>query len=274
MKYRIGTFYDHVKEISQQEKLPLIEALKLTKELGVDSLEISQNNVIGREDELGNELACAGLAISSIPAYFNFGRDADVDTQSEPTLEAARFLGAKKLLVIPGFLNEQDSPEEKERQTRGMIDGVSRLADKAARYGVSLVMEDYDSTLAPFSTYQGMNRFLAGCPQLSACFDTGNFRFMAQDELEAYEALRGRIAHVHLKDRAYGKPDGEGALLAADGQGLLPSPVGAGKIRIGEILSRLDRDGYEGDLVIEHYGAPQMLRYLQSSVEWIRAQLG
>lgn len=273
MSCRIGTFYDHIKSIAQQEKISLMDALKHARELGVEALEISQNSVIGREDELGNELASAGLSITSIPSYFDFGRNPDVDFQSEPTLEAARFLGAKKLLVIPGFFEEQDSPEEQEHQVQNMIDCINRLADKAAGYGVSLVMEDFDSTKAPFATYQGVRRFLNACPGLSCCFDTGNFRFSAQDELEAFDALRDRITHVHLKDRAYCPAGEPGALLAADGQGLAPSPVGEGEIQIGELLSRLKEMGYSGDLVIEHYGAPQMMKFLRRSVEWVQTQI-
>ena len=164
-------------------------------------MEVSQNNLLGREDEVGRELSFVGLEISSIPAYFDFGRDDNVDRQSQPVLEAARYLGAEKILVIPGFFQEGDSPEEKSRQMESMARCLNRLGEKAAGYGVSLVMEDYDSLLAPFSTAEGLEYFLSRCPALSCCFDTGNFRFAGEDELAAYEKLKNRISHVHLKDR-------------------------------------------------------------------------
>lgn len=269
----IATFYDHAKDISRQEKISMTEALQEIKALGIEGLEVSQNNLIGREDELGNELAYAGLRVSSIPAYFDFGRDRDVERQSEPTLEAARFVGAKQVLVIPGFFAPEDSAAERERQVKSMIDCVNRLAEKAAGYGISLIMEDYDSALAPFSTIGGVKRFLEGCPGLSCCFDTGNFRFSAEDELEAYEALKGRITYVHLKDRAYEPLGGESGTTALDGQVLYPSPVGSGEIRLEELLARLKRDGYEGSFSIEHYGAQPMLDYLKRSVSWLRERL-
>lgn len=266
---QIATFYDHIKDISHQEKISMTEALREARSLGVELLEVSQNNLLGREDELGHELSYAGLGISSIPSYFDFGRDTDVDRQSEPTLEAARFLGADKLLVIPGFFAPEDGPQERERQTKSMIDCINRLADKAAGYGVSLVMEDFDSDRAPYCSAQEVRRFLDSCPGLSCCFDTGNFRYAAGDELEAYENLKDRIAHVHLKDRAYVQSDSEFCITAADGQKLYACPVGSGGLNLAEVMSRLKRDGYTGAYTIEHYGANAALDYLKQSVEWV-----
>lgn len=269
----IATFYDHILDISRQERVSLTEALREARSLGVEQLEISQDKLIGREDEVGRELAYAGLGISAIPAYFHFGRDTDVEKQSLPTLEAAQFLGAKKLLVIPGFFDPEDGPEAREAQIENMINCINRLADLAAGYGASLVMEDYDNALAPFSTAAGVRRFLDGCPGLSCCFDTGNFRFSGEDAEQAYDLLRDRIGHVHLKDRAYSSKEGVTPLMAADGQALYPAPVGGGDLPIAELLSRLRRDGYDGPFTVEHYGAPAMLDCLKQSVQWVKEQL-
>lgn len=269
----IATFYDHMKEIAKQEGATVLEAMQEAKALGVGLLEISENNIIGREDELGSELAHAGLGISAIPAYFNFGRDTNVEKQCSPVLESARFLGAEKILVIPGFWNMEDRPEQKEKEFSQMIEGVNRLAELAPRYGVSLVMEEYDAEKAPFSTTAGVRRFLDNCPALSCAFDTGNFRFAAEDELAAYEQLKDRITHVHLKDRAYSQANGEMGKQAIDGKILYPSPVGAGELKIETILSRLEQAGYQGVYTIEHYDSNRMLEYLKSSVKWVKEKL-
>ena len=107
------------------------DALQRARELGVEAVEASANNVVGREDEIGQELAMADLEISTIPSYFDFGRDTDVKRQALPLLEAAQYLGAPKLLVIPGFFGEGDSPQERENQTQRMLDCVCQLADLA-----------------------------------------------------------------------------------------------------------------------------------------------
>lgn len=135
---QLATFYDHMKDMAHEEKISLTEALQRLKALGFTHMEVSVNNLLGREDEVGRELSFVGMGISSIPVWFDFGRDADVDRQSGPVLEAAQYLGAKRILAIPGFFQEGDSPEEKNRQMESMAQCLNRLAEKAAGYGVSV----------------------------------------------------------------------------------------------------------------------------------------
>lgn len=267
---QLATFYDHVKDIAREERVSVVEALQRVKSLGIDSVEVMQNSAVGREDELGHELACAGLSISGIPAYFDFGRDTDVEKQASPVLEAARYLGAGKMLVIPGFFHEEDSPEVRTRHMENMADCINRLAEMADKDGVALVMEEYDSPLAPFADTAGVQYFMDRCPALSCCFDTGNFRCVAEDELAAYEQFKGRLGHVHLKDRAYGTDWGTQPTTAADGQTLYPCPVGSGQLQIRELLTRMNRDGYDGACAIEHFGVSNMWAALQESVAWLQ----
>lgn len=270
---KICTFYDHVQDIVKQESISIHEAMREVRDLGVELLEVSQNNLLGREDEVEQELSRSGLGIFSIPAYFNFGVDTGVEQQSAPTLEAARRFGVKRILVIPGFFQKENTPEQQEIQIQNMIGCIDRLAELADKDGISLIMEDYDNVSAPFSTIEGVNRFVTQCRGLSCCFDTGNFRFSAQDELLAYETLKDAITHVHLKDRAY-SPAGPGhSVTALDGQELYPVPVGGGDLNLLEIMNRLKRDGYQGDFSVEHYGAGDMLGFLKKSVAWVREHL-
>ena len=75
---KLATFYDHIQDIARQENCSVVDALKRARELGIEAVEASANNILGREDEFGQELAMADLEISTIPAYFDFGKDQDV----------------------------------------------------------------------------------------------------------------------------------------------------------------------------------------------------
>lgn len=266
---RIATFYDHITDIAREENISMIEAMQAAKEIGVCALEISQNNLVGREDEVGRELAKAGLGVSCVPAYFDFGKNLDVPAQSETVLKAAQSIGAKKMLVIPGFVETDASPEEREQATVNMIACIDRLAELAEKVGVTLTMEDFDNERAVFARIAEVKRFIDTCPGLYCCFDTGNFRHRAEDELAAYEALKHKIGHVHLKDRAYTPDYGKHGPVSADGKTLYPCPVGFGELAIGELISRLEQDGYAGLYTVEHYGASPMLSCLRQSVKWV-----
>lgn len=268
----ISTFYDHILDISTQLSVSTAEALQEARSLGVSQLEVSFHNGDGHAQALSRELSAAGMGVSAIPSYFSFGRDPDVPAQAQPAFRLAKELGADRLLVIPGFV--QGGPKEAAVQTEAMTAAVARLGEMADKEGIRLTMEDYDNASAPFSTSAGMLRFLAACPQLTACFDTGNFRFMGEDTLSAYKALGGKIGHVHLKDRAYSPAWGDEGVQAADGVSLYPSPVGAGEMPIARVLDLLQADGYEGSYTIEHYGARDMLGCLKASAAWLRPRLG
>ena len=271
---KLSTFYDHVSDIAKQEGISMPEALETVKALGIDLLEVSTNNLGEDFRAVGEEIARAGLAVSTIPAYFNFGTDTDVEKQSLPVLEAAGALGVGQILVIPGFIApEVTDAAERKAQRDSMAVCINRLGELAAKYGVSMIMEDFDNQTAPFATAEEVRGFLDDCPALDCCFDTGNFRYMAGDELEAYALLRDRIRYVHLKDRAYAGAPGEWAPAAIDGQKLYASPVGYGEMKIKKILELLKADGYTGPLSIEHYGAPNMLEYLKKSAEWVKSQM-
>ncbi len=165
---KLATFYDHIQEMSRQEDCPVVEVLQNARKLGIEAVEASANNILGREDEFGQELAMADMEISSIPAYIDFGNDLDVKRQATPILEAAQFLGAPRLLVIPGFWEEGDSPQQKEEKVARMTQCVAQLGELALEYGLSLVMEEYDSELSPIADIAGVRRFWMSAPAWAA----------------------------------------------------------------------------------------------------------
>ena len=68
-----------------------------------------------------------------------------------------------------------------------------------------------------------------------------------EDCLEAIRLLRGRISHVHLKDRV-SKSD------------MSCPAIGAGCIPEAEVIRILRDSGYSGWLTVEHFGARDMLK--------------
>ena len=213
----------------------------------------------------------AGLEVLSYGSYYRCQPGEDFT----PVLESALALGAPRIRVWAGTKPwEEASPQEREAQTAQMVGCVEELAGLALDYGVSLVMEEYDNELSPIATMEGVRRFLDGCPALSCAFDTGNFRFANQAVGDAYQLLRDRIGHVHLKDRSYTQHNGEDAKTALDGVNLYPAPVGGGDLPLEDILTQLKRDGYDGIYTIEYYGANHALEYLKDSVAWVQARLG
>ncbi len=80
------------------------------------------------------------------------------------------------------------------------------------------------------------------CEHFQAVFDPANFVQCGQDTKEAYEALKGFIAYMHIKDARF-----------EDGNVV---PAGAGDGNVEHILKSLLDNGYQGYLSLEpHLGS-------------------
>jgi inosose dehydratase len=96
-------------------------------------------------------------------------------------------------------------------------------------------------------------RLLAGSP-VSICLDTGHLTIGGADPLELAEQAGSRVGLVHLKDvraAVAGRLNaGELDLMAAVQAGLF-APLGDGDVPIAEIVTTLERNGYQGRYVLE-----------------------
>lgn len=267
---KIATFYDHILELASQENISVMDAMKEAKELGITAVEVSSNNIIEREDELKKELRETGIVVSSVCAYFDFGNSKD-EKIIDDMLDMAVRVGAEEMLAIPGFFDEDDSEEAQKVKVNSITDMMNILSEKASEKGITLLLEDYDSDLSPYATIEGVKHFVDNVKGLKVSFDTGNFMYSGDDELDAYKIFRNDIAHVHFKDRALkgtenGKPDTTGRVL-------YPSPVGSGVVKIREIIESLKNDEFDGYCAIEHYGSPNQREYLKKSVEYLKESI-
>ena len=83
---------------------------------------------------------------------------------------------------------------------------------------------------------------------------------------EAFELLKDRIVHVHCKDRFTEEKVGCEMKMTVDGIKMYPAAVGDGCIKMHEIVSALEKRGYDGIYTIEHFGAEDQLEYIKRSV--------
>ena len=94
----LATFYDHILELAKQEGVSTGEALEEAAGLGIAWVEVSYANAQADPKALAGELARRGLGVSAMPAFFDFGRNPDVEAQAASMLEAAEVLGTKTCL--------------------------------------------------------------------------------------------------------------------------------------------------------------------------------
>ena len=269
---RISVFYSHILTASEQTGLSVMEVLERASGFGIEAVELDLEQVVSDKEGMKNRLEQAGISVASMYAFFDFGNAPSV----EPGLrfiDTAEYLGAGKVLVIPGFIEETAEGEERDKALGYMAAALKEMCAYAERKNILVTLEDFDDIRAPFSTSSELLWFMEQVPKLRCTFDTGNFIYRGEDELEAFEKLKGSIVHVHCKDRSLDERNSGEPKLTIDGTRLFPSPVGSGSIRIEEIVHRLIANGYTGTWAIEHFDAPDQLSYMEQSAEWLRSRL-
>ncbi|MBQ8640218.1 MAG: sugar phosphate isomerase/epimerase [Lachnospiraceae bacterium] len=266
---KISVFYNHIQEAEKQTGRSRIDIMKELKAAGIDGVELGYQEYPPLA-EFRQELAECGMEVSSIYRFFHYETDPDPAAGRELVEEAAA-LGCRKIMPIPGFyLPDVD----RETVCQRMVQPLTHLVACAAQKGISVVMEDFDSTESPIATSKGMKWFADRIPGLFYTFDCGNFYYSGEEELSAFDVLRDKILHVHCKDRALAPLHGEAPLLCPTGARIYPSPFGSGVIKTGEIMKRLKEIGYDDYLVIEHFGAANQMEYMLNSAKWLKEWIG
>lgn len=263
----LSIFYDHLAEGAQQRCIPLDEALLLAKRAGIDRVELNCDVACADPAALRAQLERAGLRAGSLFRFFDFGHAPQPERVRE-LLDTAERMGTRHVLAVPGFLSPEDDAQA---CLARMDEALTRLCEDAASRGIDVLMEDFDSTTAPYATARQLRRFLDAVPALGCALDTGNFLYAGDDVLAAFALLRDRIRYVHLKDRARTPRPGETGTRDASGCMLYSASVGSGVIPMAECLRLLREMDYDGVLAIEHYGSPDQLGDMERSAAFVRA---
>ena len=121
----------------------------------------------------------------------------------------------------------------------------------AAEHGLQQVVHPHVATLV--ETADELERFLDGSP-VPICLDTGHVTLGGADAVELADRYADRVGLVHLKDVrldvAARLRDGELGLMGAVQAGLF-APLGEGDVPVAEVITTLERAGYDGLYVLE-----------------------
>ena len=264
---QLSVFYDHILNASKQTGKPLPSILEAVSAAGIQAVELDLHHFSEATDHL-SLLKEAGLKLGCVNAFYEMEHGFDEGRAMEHIRCAVR-CGADRILVVPGFLSEEEGRRmaevihdteaiqtflEETPSAVSIASGLHKIVQMAAVQGVTVTVEDFDNVTSPLSGLHSLLWYLDRVPGLSCTFDTGNFITHEDDLFEAWTLLRDRVDHVHCKDR------GEG-----------PVAIGDGHLPCGRILERIAADGYRGYVAIEHYGASDQLDTILRSAAYLTA---
>lgn len=239
-----GIFYGNM-----QEAYPGIDDLALLQrvhELGFKYIELDADVLEAK----GKAFLAKAKALSIGFSVYAFADENCVMRNGKRAEEYLPFLAEQEVENLMMVCRpKQPTASEKERVNAAIISSLNFLCEKAAEYGINILVEDFDSNDIPCGSCEDMLFFAENIPKLGFTFDTGNFAFFGEDALLCLDRLKGKIRHVHLKDRV-------------SVNDLTVTVTGKGGLPIGKIIANLLSEGYDGRMTVEMFGAstPERLK--------------
>jgi sugar phosphate isomerase/epimerase len=205
----------------------------------------------------------AGLAVAGLGTYIEVG---DLDA-TEDAMRFARTAGAERIRVGVGKAGDDGSYSEMFDAAKRFLHGVEGLSGK---HQVKAVVEIHHGTICPSASLA--HRLVSGFDpeRIGVIFDPGN---MAQEGFEDYriglELLGPHLAHVHLKNAAFERPEGGGVWEPRW------SPLEDGVVDFDRLFTALGEFGYDGWLVVEDFSGVRPSREaLRHNLKVIKDHIG
>jgi sugar phosphate isomerase/epimerase len=200
-----------------------------------------------------------GLEVPGLGTYVAVG-------DLEATENAMRFAvdaGASQVRVGVGTL-DGSSYEESFSAAREFLGGVENLAGS---HGVKALVEIHHATICPSASLTHRLVCAFDSDLVGVIFDPGN---MAQEGFEDYrigaELLGPYLAHVHIKNATFERPEGGGVWKPRW------SPLEDGVVDFDRVFEALEKVGYDGWLVIEDFSGVRPSREaLRHNLGFVRA---
>jgi len=199
-----------------------------------------------------------GLAIPSLGTYIAVGDLLAV----EQAMRFARTCGAPQIRVRPGSLRESTYAESF-AAARSFLAEVEPLA---RRYGIRALVEIHFGTICPSASaaYRLVRHF--DPETVGVIYDPGNMVYEGYEDYDlGLELLGPYLAHVHIKNAAYTRPEGGGVWKARS------APLEDGVVDFPRLIASLRAHGYDGWLSIEDFSSVRPSREaLRHNIAFLR----
>ena len=235
-----------------------LESMKENKAGGLDYIEVTMNNVIGKDstgvrdraEALKADIDSSGLKVWSV--HMPYSRTLDISV-SDDLKRAENVQYMKDMMRVAGVFqpqylvlhpsSEPITPDEREQRLANSHASIGELAPVAKEIGAVLCVENLPRTCLG-QNGEEMMRLIEGYDEVGLCFDTNHLLYQShEDYLRA--VAKGKIKTVHLSDYDF-----------ADERHLIP---GKGLIDNKALWAGIKENGYDGIMMFECYAEPAQL---------------
>ena len=270
----LGIYYEHMLAAARQREATLHALCAKVRALGYEAVAPQAAHIM-RDEGLLPMLSSAGLQAEGIYERFLFEDKAQTAQQTAQVLAASERAGARYLLAVLPMLRagETDRNGALYARRRDMLaTGLEMLCAQAARCGITVLLEPFDSLFSPSAHAAELLWYFARVEGLFCAFDTGNPVVCGEDAEKILPTLLPYIRIVHAKDRAF-CDNGMPGKQTASGKKVYPAAVGRGDLPLAGIFKTLQQSGFDGAVFAEHFDHADEMGAMEDSARFLRAEL-
>ena len=239
-----------------------VESMKQQKAGGLDYIEVTMNNVIGKDTAgvkdraalIKSQIDSAGIKVWSV--HLPYSRKGDISLTDSATradnvrmmtdiIRVAGVFNPKYLILHPG--SEPVAPDERAERLECSHESIGILAAVAKEIGAVLCVENLPRTCLGRNS-QEMMYLIEGHANTGICFDTNHLLYQSHEDF-LNGIGKGTIKTVHISDYDF-----------ADERHLVP---GVGKIDWKPLWDGIRANGYKGIFMFECFGEVEELKAAQ-----------
>lgn len=262
---RISTMLFPYQAALQAEEYSAATLFATLREAGMSGLELAWEGVQS-DPTLAKEMLQAAAAEKLLfPCLDVRAPMASGDEQENQLLLAncrEAFAFCRDEISCPIALLYGSAPAEGVSNTearRHYAEMLGRCAELASEFGITVCIEDFGVT--PLFTASSRHCLevirISNHPEVRFNFDNGNFLLADERPLDALEAVKELICHVHLKDFCRRVPSAQNhSLCTPSGVAYRSCGLGDGAGEVVPCLKRLQELGYDGWLSSESGDTP------------------
>jgi len=237
-----------------------IESMIKNRQGGLEYIEVTMNNVIGKDTTgvhkravaLKQLIDSAGLKVWSVHmpysrkidiSLIDSARRSDVVSYMADMMRVAGIFQPENLVLHPS--SEPIAPDERADRLAKSHESIGLLAKVAKEIGAILCVENLPRTCLG-QNGEEMMTLLEGYDEVGICFDINHLLYQSHEDF-LKTVGRNTIKTVHISDYDF-----------ADERHLLP---GVGKIDWMPLWQGIRENGYTGIMMFECYGEPDELAH-------------
>ena len=241
-------------------ELPVEQAIDLLAEHGCDAIDIcmelappfcpvptphmSPDDDAARRKAVRRRAQQAGIAVGAMNAHTNLcARDPQARRANMEFLKGAVQVAADMgASVVATGGGAKDAYGYEQWYFDWAIDTISQVLPLADRLGITLAIEAGSPPGCLVYNLKTMQKLLAtdGFDSLAVLYDPAHYHLRGDDPVEAFNALKDRVAHVHAKD------------AGGDAENIIFPPLGQGAIDFDALLGAMAAAGFKGYIAIEY----------------------